>query len=191
MKGPAVLAIGASSGGIQALQALFQSLPAHFPLPMVVVLHFPPDAAVSALPSLAHHLRGQAEEARDKTMLRPGTMYLCPPGYHILLEDDGTLALSMDPPVHFSRPSIDVFFESVARSSGPRSVGVLLTGASADGAQGLKQIHLAGGFTVVQDPADAQMPVMPAAALSLFRPDHVLPLARIGPLLADLSRGAA
>jgi two-component system, chemotaxis family, protein-glutamate methylesterase/glutaminase len=128
------------------------------------------------------------KEAEDKEPLMPCTVYLAPPNYHLLLEEQGHFSLSADDPVLYSRPAIDVLFDSAADAFGPALVGLLLTGASEDGARGLARIQRAGGLTLVQSPKTAAVPVMPEAALRLFSPDHVLPLDEIGPFLTRLDR---
>jgi two-component system chemotaxis response regulator CheB len=117
----------------------------------------------------------------------PGTLYVAPPNYHLLLERGRSFALSVDPPVLFSRPSIDVLFESAAEAYGPHLAGVLLSGANEDGARGLGRIARAGGLTIVESPATAAVPTMPAAALQRAAIDHTAPAAAIGALLARLA----
>ena len=118
--------------------------------------------------------------------MAPGTLYIAPPGYHLLLEADRSFSLSCDAPEHFSRPSIDVLMESAADALGPRLAAVLLTGANHDGAAGMAKVGRLGGLTVVQDPDEALFPEMPRAALALRAPDFVLPLQQIQAFLAGL-----
>ena len=125
-------------------------------------------------------------EATDKGEIEDGTVYFAGPGYHLSVEQDRTFSLSCEPPVHYARPAIDVLMESSADAWGPGLVGILLTGANHDGADGMAQIRARGGFTVVQDPADAQVGVMPMEAIRRCKPHLVLPLARIGALLPML-----
>jgi two-component system chemotaxis response regulator CheB len=125
--------------------------------------------------------------AEDKEPLVGGTIYFAPAGYHLLLESNRCCALSIDPPVWFSRPSIDVLFESAAAAYASRVMAMLLTGASTDGASGLQSIHAAGGITVVQSPQSAEAATMPAAALARFTPDFILPASDIAGLAASLS----
>ncbi len=162
---PSIVAIGASAGAVDALGRFFPELPVALPATVLVVVHVPPDRA-SALPELF----GQACalpmcEAEDKLWPQRGMVHFAPPDYHLLVERDGSLALSVDGPVHYSRPSIDVLFDSVAETHGPHALGILLSGASHDGADGLARIRAAGGHTWVQDPATAQVATMPRAAL--------------------------
>ena len=181
-----LVVIGASAGAIDALSVLLPALSSSFPLPLVIVVHLP-----ATTPSLLPELFSEkcalgATEAQDKQPLSPGLAYFAPPDYHVLVEPSRVLSLNADEPVYFSRPSIDVLFESAAASLGPKVLGILLTGANSDGADGLCAIQRAGGYTVVQDPATAQFSAMPEAALRLFRPDRVLALPQIAALLAQL-----
>lgn len=125
-------------------------------------------------------------EVEDKDIIEPGHVYLAPANYHLLVDDDSHFALSTDDPVRFSRPSIDVTFESVADVYGPRSVGVMLTGANEDGSRGLRRIADRGGLAVVQDPATAESPLMPASALKAVPEALVLTLEGIADHLATL-----
>ena len=181
--------VGASAGGVEALLTVFGYLPATFELPVVAVLHLP-ERRPSELPSvLERRLRRPVREARDKAPIERGLIYVAGPSYHLSIERDRSFSLSLEPRVHFSRPSIDLLFDSAADAYGAALAGVLMTGASQDGARGLAAIRDAGGLTVVQDPAEAKIATMPEAALELFQPDHILTLHGIGRLLADLETG--
>ena len=127
-------------------------------------------------------------EAQDQDTLMPGTVYFSPPDYHLLLDQGPRAALSVEAPVHYSRPSIDVLFESAADLLGDQLVGVLLSGANEDGARGMQAIHAAGGLVVVQDPASAPVATMPRAALARVGAHHVLSPAGIAALIVDLHR---
>ncbi len=165
--GPAVVAIGGSAGSLDALRSVLSPLPASLPVPVVVIVHLSAKRESGLVPALAAFCRLDVCEVEDKMPARPGCVYVGPADYHVLLETDGTFALSVDEPVHYSRPSIDVCFHSVAEAFGPRAVGVLLSGASADGAEGLTAMHASGAVTWVQDPASAAVPLMPQTALAL------------------------
>ena len=178
--------IGASAGGVGALLRLFSVLEAGYRLPIVVVLHMPEDHDSGLAELFAMRLPIPVAEAADKMPLAPGTLYFAPPGYHLQLEADRSFSLSCDAPVLYSRPSIDVLFESAAYACGTSLFGMLLTGASQDGAAGLATIAALGGLTAVQDPADAQISTMPQAAIDLHAPDHVLPLDGLQRLLLTL-----
>ena len=163
---PAVIAVGASAGALEALRDLLPPLPREFPVPIVVVVHVPPDRE-SGLPAvLARECRVAVVEAEDKMPLAAGQVAFAPPDYHLLIEAHGALALSADAAIQFSRPSIDVLFESAADAFGPRVLGILLSGANSDGARGLAAIARAGGLTWVQSPASARVSTMPEAALA-------------------------
>jgi two-component system chemotaxis response regulator CheB len=168
------------------LGAILPALPAAFALPVAIVLHLLPGRPSQLASVLALHSKLPVRETDDKQPFTPGTIYVAPPNYHLLLEKTGCLSLSVEDPVLFSRPSIDVLFESAAEAYGPATVGVLLSGANEDGARGLRRIADGGGLTVVQDPATASARAMPEAAMRLLEPDHVLPLPGIGALLAGL-----
>lgn len=181
-----VIVIGCSAGGLRALRPLLDALDPQLPQAVVVCSHQADDGADMLCELLAPHSTLPVYEARERSAVQPGTIHVAPAGYHLLIERDRRFALSVDAPVHFSRPAIDVLFESAADAYGAAAVGVMLSGANADGAQGLACIRRAGGLGVVQDPADAQASAMPQAALDHAGADHCLPLARIAPLLNTL-----
>jgi len=168
--------IGTSAGGLRALEKILGSLPASFSVPIVVVQHRAreSDAFASIMQSLCVL---PVHEAEDKEPIVTPGIYLAPPDYHLMLEP-GHLALSTDEPVSFSRPSIDVLFESAADAYGAGVLAVLLTGANQDG-KGLVRIRAAGGVALVQDPKTAESPEMPTAAIHAGAVDHVVPLAAI------------
>jgi two-component system chemotaxis response regulator CheB len=177
------VAVGASAGGIDALFALFEQLPAGIRAPIVTVLHLPEQHESRLVQVFAHRLRIPVEEAQPHAPVAAGTVYFAPPGYHLLVEADHSFSLSCEPPVLFSRPSIDVLLESCAEAWRGRLVGIVLTGANEDGARGLARIAALGGLTAVQDPAEAAHPAMPTAAIRAADPDYVLPLAGLRSLL--------
>lgn len=180
------LVIGASAGGVEALLLLLEDLPANYRLPVICLLHVP-DRNDSLLADLfARRLRLPTKEAEDKEYLRGGVVYVAPAGYHLSIETDHSFSLSREEPRHFSRPSIDILFESAADAYGERLAAALLTGANEDGAAGLLAIQQAGGLTLVQEPTDALVPTMPEAALALLKPDFLLPLTAMRVLLAEL-----
>ena len=167
---PVVVAIGASAGAVQALGQLLPKIPLELPVAFVIVVHIPPDAP-SALPDLVKAFSSMSViEVEDKMPLRPGTVYTAAPDYHVLVDDGPMAVLSADPPVQNSRPSIDVLFESVADACRAHAVGILLSGANADGARGLAYMKTRGALTWVQRPDTAEMRYMPEAALALA--DH-------------------
>lgn len=178
--------IGGSAGGVDALLQLLPALPAGYDLPVVCMLHLPPDRESRLAELFDERLPLPVREATDKGDIEAGTVYFAGPGYHLSVEQERTFSLSCEPPVHYARPAIDVLMESSADAWGPGLVGILLTGANHDGADGMAQIRARGGFTVVQDPADAQVGVMPMEAIRRCNPHLVLPLARIRTLLPML-----
>ncbi len=180
------MVIGASAGGIDALMQLLPGLPGALRVPIVVVLHLPPGHQSLLADVFASRVALPVCEALDKQPLEAGTIYFAPAGYHLLMEADRTFALSCDAPEHFSRPAIDVLFESAADALGPLLAAALLTGANDDGAAGLAYVARQGGLTVVQNPDEAQMPDMPRAALERLAPDFVLHLAAIHSLISQL-----
>ncbi|WP_223149311.1 chemotaxis protein CheB [Pseudoduganella aquatica] len=162
--------LGVSMGGVDALQRVLPALPPDFPLPLLVVIHISPGSGDGLARLLDFTAPLRVKEADEGELPQPGTAYLAPAGYHLLVERDGRLALSADAPVSFARPSVDVLFESAAACYGAALVGAVLTGAGADGAAGLARIAAAGGYTIVQEPADAVMDLMPRAALARLAP---------------------
>ena len=180
------LVIGASAGGIDALLGILPGLPARPAFPVVVVLHLPDDRASRLAEVFQQHLVLPVVQAQDKAPLAAGTVYFAPPGYHLSIEQERCFSLSQEEPVHFSRPAIDILMTSAADAYGAALCGMLLTGASCDGAAGMAAIGQAGGLTVVQDPQDAEISTMPAAAIRLRHPSLILPLREIRTLLATL-----
>ncbi len=184
------IVIGASAGGVEALATILPGLRPGLPAPVLVVLHLPRER-----PSLLVEIFGPkcalpVHEAQDKEPLEDGHIYFAPPDYHLLVDEGPRVSLSIDPPVHFSRPSIDVLFESAVDVYRSRLLGIVLTGASHDGAAGLATIHQHGGHTVVQQPDTAYASYMPESALKRSPVDFVLPLGDIAALLTTLSPGA-
>jgi two-component system chemotaxis response regulator CheB len=182
------LVIGGSAGAVGALMRLLPGLPGSFPLPVLLVLHLPPDDKGSLVALLHSQCQVTVKEAEDKEPASPGVVCVAPANYHLLVEPDFTLSLSQDDPVFFSRPSIDVLFESAADAYGSALGAVILTGASPDGAAGLKAVHAAGGRTWVQDPATAGAPVMPLAALAACPEARVLNLGELAQELLALAQ---
>lgn len=180
---PRAVVIGASAGAIQALSLILPELPADFPLPVLIVVHVPSDRDNILAPLFAPRCRMAVREAEDKEPALPGTIYFAPPDYHLLVEDDGSLSLSTDEPVLYSRPSIDVLFESAADAFGEALVGIILTGASTDGAAGLKTICDAGAITLVEEPETAYADTMPLAAIAACPAARVLTLDAIAEYL--------
>jgi two-component system chemotaxis response regulator CheB len=174
--------IGTSAGGLEALNALLPRMTAELSLPVAVVIHLPPREPSLLARIFEEKCKLPVHEVEDKDPIEANTVYFGPPNYHLLCETRTQFSLSADDLVNFSRPSIDVLFESARDVFGPRLMGVLLTGANSDGAAGMRAIHDVGGLTVVQDPATASSPQMPLAAIGRSKPDLVLPLEGIAAL---------
>jgi two-component system chemotaxis response regulator CheB len=185
------IAIGASAGGVDALSVLLPALPAKLCASVFIVLHLPRERPSLLADIFSHKCRLPVREAEDKMRVEPGTVYFAPPDYHLLIDEGPQLALSIDELVHFSRPSIDVLFESAADVYARRLMGIILTGANEDGSAGLAAIHRSGGMTIVQDPGSAQVPLMVLSALKRSPPDFVLSLDEIADRLRSLPCGDA
>jgi two-component system, chemotaxis family, protein-glutamate methylesterase/glutaminase len=184
------VAIGASAGGVEALAFLLPAVPAALRAAILIVLHLPRERASVLAEIFSSKCARPVREAVDKEPVEPGTVYFAPPDYHLLVDRAGPagaqLALSADDLVNFSRPSIDVLFESAADVYGQRLLGIILTGANHDGAAGLAAVHEAKGITVVQHPDTAQSSMMPMAAMKRSPVDYVLTLEQIAELLRTL-----
>jgi two-component system, chemotaxis family, protein-glutamate methylesterase/glutaminase len=180
-----LIVIGASWGGLQAVGQVLADAGDDLPA-TIVVQHRDPSGSDGLASLLQERTRLELRDAEDKDELAPGTVYLAPLDYHLLVESGGTLALSTEDRVHFARPSIDVLFESAAHAYRDRCVGIVLTGANEDGAAGLKRIKELGGVAIVQDPKTSTRSEMPAAALAATNADVVLPLEEIGKFLRGL-----
>lgn len=161
---PRAVAIGASAGAIEALSQILPALPGDYPLPVFVVVHVPANGRSLLSELFASRCHVAVREAEDKMPIAPACVYFAPPDYHMLIENERELSLSIDPPVRFSRPSIDLMFESVADVFGSGALGIVLSGSNDDGARGLQAVARAGGVTVVQSAESARSEVMPLAA---------------------------
>jgi two-component system, chemotaxis family, protein-glutamate methylesterase/glutaminase len=182
-----VVAVGASWGGLHAIETVLGALPADFGAAVVIAQHRQDDGRDGALEHLLDERCAiPVCEGEDKQALTPGRVVVAPAGYHLLVEA-GALSLSVDAPLHFSRPSIDVLLGSAADAYGDRAAGVVLTGANADGAVGLARIAARGGTTIVQNPQTAERREMPDAALWSTPEARVLELEQIGPALVELA----
>jgi two-component system chemotaxis response regulator CheB len=190
MTAPIAVVIGGSAGALDVLRMIVRALPATLLCPIVIVIHLPAHSS-----GLAELLGSEAtvpvKQAEDKEPISAGTVYIAPPSYHLLIEAHGAFALSADPPVHYSRPAIDVLFETARDVYGRKLIGILLSGASEDGAAGLQEIHAAGGTTIVQSPLSAEVAIMPAAALALFEPTYIWSPSDIVSGLMQLLSGVA
>jgi len=180
-----VVAIGASAGGVEALHVVAAALPADFPVPVLIVQHMDPRHKSMLAGLLARRCKLRVKQAVDGEEMQGGTVYIAQPGMHLLVRA-GRLVLTDTKLVHFSRPSIDLLFESVADAYGDRAIAVVLSGSGVDGADGVRDIKAKGGTTLVQDPESAAHAGMPQAARATRCVDFTLPLEEIGPALASL-----
>ncbi len=182
-----IIVIGASAGGVDALQQLISFLPSDCSASIFIVLHVPQQSS-NLLPGiLQRKTRLPVQSPEDMANIEPGHVYVAAPNHHLLIEEDHVRSVR-GPPENRHRPAIDPLFRSAAWAYGPRVVGVVLTGTLDDGAGGLWAVKTCGGVTIVQDPAEAAFPDMPANAMRVFQPDHCLPLKAIAVLLGQLSR---
>jgi two-component system chemotaxis response regulator CheB len=177
--------IGASAGALEALSVILPVLPADFGRAILVVVHLPPDRKSLLAELLGDTCRLRVREAEDKEPIVANTVYLAPPDYHLLVETDRYLSLSNEEPVHFSRPSIDILFTTAAAAFKSDLIGIILSGANQDGAEGLRAVELAGGLALVQRPDLASSPEMPQAALAACSNARALSLDGIAAVLCE------
>ncbi len=181
-----VVVIGGSAGSLDALTRLLPGLPSGWSVPLVIVVHLPRDGPSSLAEVLAAHTARRVVEAEDKQPLEGDTIHVARPGYHLLLDAGPALALSVDDPVNFSMPSVDVLFESAVATCGAGVAAVVLSGANEDGTRGLAAVRAAGGVAAVQAPEDAAVDVMPRAAIRRCPDAAVLPARALGGFLGSL-----
>jgi len=179
MENEKAIIIGSSAGCLDALSTILPALPADYPYPIMVVVHLPSDKESLLATLLNQKCALTIQEAEDKEPLLPGHVYIAPPNYHMLVDDDESIALSVDDEVMYSRPSIDVSFQSAAIMYGPRLIGIILTGANNDGAAGLASVATEGGFTLIQDPAEAYAAAMPEYAMNACPQAQIMNLYKI------------
>jgi two-component system chemotaxis response regulator CheB len=182
------IAIGASAGALEALSVILPSLSAYYGLPVFVVVHVPPDKGGILAELFRAKCSIKVREAEDKEPIGGGTAYFAPPDYHLLVETDKSLSLSNDEPVLYSRPSIDVLFESAADAYGPSLIAIVLTGANQDGAEGLKAVAEAGGTAIIQSPEEAYASAMPEAAIAKCPGARIMSLKEIAVYLQDVEK---
>ena len=178
--------IGASAGAVDALSAILPTLPPDYPLPLLLVVHLPADKKSILTELFRAKCRLDVREAEDKEPIRGATAYFAPPDYHLLVEPDRRLSLSSEEPVQYSRPSIDVLFETAVDAYGAALLGIILTGANDDGARGLRAVHQAGGTALVQRPDLAYAATMPQAALTACPEARPLSLKEIAAYLKEV-----
>jgi two-component system chemotaxis response regulator CheB len=185
-----LVVVGASLGGLDAVSRLLDALPASVTLPIVIAQHRSASVEDGGLPQMwQRHTDRRVTEPDDKAAIAPQTVYVAPADYHLMVEAPGLFSLSTEGPVHWARPSIDVLFETAAEAYGERVIGVILTGASADGSLGLRAIRQQGGCALVQEPASSECAVMPRAALAATAVNHVLPVDQLGRIIGVLAGG--
>jgi len=181
-----LICIGASWGGLEAIGRVLSDISDELDQPIVIAQHRHPDSLEGTFAQLLQTQTGRlVQDAEDKLPIEPRHVYVAPPNYHLLVER-GSLALSVDEQVQHARPSIDVLFESAAHAYAEAVIGIILTGANEDGAEGLAQIKRRGGVAVIQDPAGAVRRSMPDAAIAATVADAVLPLEEIGKFVYGL-----
>lgn len=177
------VSIGTSAGGIEALSRLLPQIPKGCDKVFLIVQHITPESDSTFVRLIREKCNIKVSEACNTDEIIPGTIYFAPPDYHLLVEKNLTLSLAADEKINYSRPSIDVLFETAAEAFRQNLTGILLTGVNRDGSAGLKRIHELGGKTIVQLPADADFSEMPLSAIKLFKPDEVLTLEEIAAYL--------
>ena len=175
--------MGASAGGLYAMISILQPLPLNYPMPVIVVQHRSKDERSLLEEILQQKCNVRIKQADEKELIQSGVVYIAPPDYHLLIESNGTFSLSHDAPVNYSRPSIDVLFETAADVFKQRLLGIILTGANSDGALGIKKISLLGGTTIAQQPETTEYPEMPRAAINTGHVQHILDIKAIGDFL--------
>lgn len=187
MKHEAVV-IGTSAGGLYALTSILGDLPQNFPLPVIIVQHRSKEERTLLEEVLAQKCQIKIKQADEKEKIENGVVYFAPPDYHLLVERNRTFSLSSDARVNYSRPSIDVLFETAAYAYKDKLLAIILTGANHDGTTGIKTIRKQGGTTVAQNPEDALYPVMPKAAIDSGCIQYILSLREIKALLINLTK---
>ena len=175
--------LGVSAGGLKALTILFTELKDSFKLPVLLVQHLHAHSDDYLVRHLAAVNKMTIKEADEKERIRENTVYIAPPNYHMLVEDDRTISLTIDERVNFCRPSVDVLFDTAAEVYEEKLIGIILTGANEDGARGMRLVHKAGGTTIIQNPKTAEVDTMPRSVLKYFKPDYILNLKDIARFL--------
>jgi two-component system chemotaxis response regulator CheB len=187
MKQVEFIIIGGSAGSLHVILNIIAGLPANFRIPVLVIIHRNSTFDSSLEELFASRTKLPIKEVEEKESILPGTIYTCPSDYHLLFENDRTFSLDYSERINFSRPSIDVSFRSAAEVFGPNLVCCLLSGGNADGVDGLAAVRDAGGMTIVQDPATADVPYMPQHAVSNVEIDHIIPSDELPYFIASLS----
>lgn len=181
-----LVVVGASSGGIEAISKFLSKLPVSLNIPVIIVLHIGNNKISTLLSQLNNKTSFLVKEAEEKETINPKTVYFAPPNYHIQVEENRTISLSTDAKVNFSRPSIDVLFETAAWVYKDELLGILLTGSNNDGSKGLLEIKKHGGKTIVENPKTAYSKTMPYTATTLFEPDYIINIEDIAEKITEL-----
>jgi two-component system chemotaxis response regulator CheB len=182
------IVIGVSSGGMNAMKVMFSLLPKDFNIPVIIVQHMGANSDSHWIKLLNNNSNLPVKEADEKEKIENGIVYIAPPNYHLLIENDRTFSLAVDERVNYSRPSIDVLFESAAEAYAGQLIGVILTGSNHDGTNGIKRVKECGGMAIIQDPETAESAYMPKSAIAAIKPDYVLSLEAITELLIELDK---
>ena len=182
------IVIGASAGGLYVIMRMLKPLPADYPIPIIMVQHRSKDERQLLEEVLQQHCSIHIKQADEKEKISAGMVYIAPPDYHLLIEQDRTFSLNFDAPVNYSRPSIDVLFETASEVYKEKLTGILLTGANKDGADGIKKISMRGGITIAQQPETADYPEMPRSAINTGFVKYILSPDDIGAFLLDLCK---
>ena len=182
------IVIGVSSGGMNALKVMFSFLPKDFNTPVIIVQHIGAHSDSHWIKLLNDKSNLPIKEADEKEKIENGKVYIAPPNYHLLIEKDRTFSLTIDERVNYSRPSIDVLFESAAEVYAAKLIGVILTGSNNDGTNGIKRVKECGGLAIIQNPETAESACMPKSAIAAIKPDYVLSLECITELLLTLGK---
>jgi len=181
------IVIGTSSGGMNALKSILSALPVDFTIPIIIVQHISPRSDNYWIKLLNNKSKLFLKEADEKEKIEHGKVYIAPPNYHLMIERNKTFSLTIDERVNYSRPSIDVLFESAAEAYKNKLIGIILTGSNNDGTKGIKRIKEYGGLIIAQDPETAESSYMPASAIAANQPDYILSLEDISSLLIKLT----
>jgi len=183
------IVLGASAGGLQAISTILMELEEGFKVPILIVQHLSPHSDNYMVTHLNNICRLNVKEAEEKEKILPGSVYVAPPNYHMLVEEDEILSLTVEAKENYSRPSIDVLFDTAADVYREGLIGVILTGANSDGSKGLKRIKELGGITIVQNPETAETSSMPMASIAITKVDYILELSEISAKLLELLGG--
>ena len=182
------IVVGVSSGGMNAMKVMFSLLPKDFNTPVIIVQHIGAHSDSQWIKLLNDKSNLDVKEADEKEKIESGKVYLAPANYHLLIEKDRTFSLTIDERVNYSRPSIDVLFESAAEVYAGKLIGIILTSSNNDGTNGIKRVKECGGLAIIQNPETAESAFMPKSAIAAIKPDYVLSLEGITELLITLDK---